>query len=381
MAIAVLTLMKYKLAPLGFPSYEGPPLDFGQTPHEAFVSSPNMDYIPDFPSTNSTYVRKNGRFYMHDYTLWPQWYFEATKHLPFVLRRPPAESLAAHKLRLIWYNLKDTDFIREKGTIADMWRTHPDLVKGFKQLRVNLSNKINALLLRLSNLPDDFCDFCYAQHGMLITSIALDCAPQSRFMTLLTFTAFQCYYLEALAFYNFYDKWNIHLASASERQPVDATIMGAVTCHLHIAQLFCQAGVPVWLFRVPYQLTPSMKVASMVSPVSEFDGLDNDVYPNSVCIMKSAPSSVRNKASQTIRVTTVSIGPSAYDSCPGDSVPVSTPCVLLSIASSCISLIYCLGSFCFNAWTLDKSWSFHTHPSSYERAPPSQLREVQGGAI
>jgi len=147
LAIAVLTLMKYKLAPLGFPSYEGPPLYFGQTPFEAFVSSPNMDYIPDFSLDEQyIYVRKNGWFYMHNYTLWPQWYFEATKHLPFILCRPPAESLAAHKLRLIWYDLKDTDFIREKGTIADMWRTRPDLVKGFKQLHVDLSNKIDALL-------------------------------------------------------------------------------------------------------------------------------------------------------------------------------------------------------------------------------------------
>jgi len=256
--------------------------------------------------------------------------------------------------------------------ITNMWRTCPDLVKGFKQLRVDLSNKINTLL-RLSNLPDDFRDFRYAQHGMLITSIALDCAPQSRFMTLLTFTAFQRYYLEALAFYNFYDKWNICLASASEKQPVDATIMGAMTCHLHIAQLFCQAGVPVWLFRAPYQLTPSMKVASMVFPFLEFDGLDNDVYPNSICIIKSAPSSVRNKASQTMHVATVSIGPSAYGSCPGDSVPDSTPCVLLSVAPSCIPLILCFGS-CFNAWPLDKLWSFPTHPSSYETALPSQFR-------
>ena len=83
----MLTLMKYKLAPLGFPAYEGPPLDFSKTPLEAFVSSPNMDYIPDFSLDEQyVYVCKNGWFYTHDYTLWPQWYFKATKHLPFVLR-------------------------------------------------------------------------------------------------------------------------------------------------------------------------------------------------------------------------------------------------------------------------------------------------------
>ena len=111
-------------------------------------------------------------------------------------------------------------------------------------------------------------------------------------MTLLTFTAFQRYYLESLAFYEFYDKWNLHLVSASERLPVDTTIMGAMTCHLHVAQMFYQAGVPVWLFRAPYQLTSSIKVARMVAPLLEFDGLDNIVYPNTVCIMKSPPSAI-----------------------------------------------------------------------------------------
>ena len=186
-----------------------------------------------------------------------------------------------HKLRSIWYDMPDTNFIREKGTIAEVGRMCPNLVKEFKELCVNLWTKIDALLQRLSNQPDDFHNFRYAQHSMWITSIALDCAPQSRFMTLLTVTAFQRYYLESLAFYDFYDKWNMRLVSASDKQPVDTTIMGAVTCHLHVAQLFCQAGVPIWLFRAPYQLTPSIKVASMVSFLSEFNALDKDVYPNS----------------------------------------------------------------------------------------------------
>lgn len=69
LAIAVLTVMNYKLAPLGFPPYNGPPLDLSV---EAFVSSPNMDYIPDFSINEQyVYVCKNGQFYTHDYTLWP----------------------------------------------------------------------------------------------------------------------------------------------------------------------------------------------------------------------------------------------------------------------------------------------------------------------
>ena len=340
--------MNYRLSALGLPPYEGPPLDLTKAPYQVFVSSPNMDYIPDFSLDDQyVFVRKNGRFYTHDYTLWPQWYFEATKHLPFILRRPPAESLATHKLRLIWYDMTDTNFVREVGTIADVGRIRPEMVKELKRLRFELSDNIEALLLRLGNQPDEYRDMRYAQHGMMITSITLDCGPQSRLMTLLTFTAFQRYYLESLAFYEFYDKWNLRLVSASERLPVDTTIIGAVTCHLHVAQMFYQAGVPVWLFRAPYQLTSSIKVARMVAPLLEFDGLDNIVYPNTVCIMKSPPSAIRNKASQTLRVASVSIGPSAFEPRPGDFVPAS--CMLRLVFSMCKALIFYLNSFCITA--------------------------------
>ena len=133
LAIVELNSMNYRLSALGLPPYEGPPLDLTKAPYQVFVSSPNMDYIPDFSLDDQyIFVRKNGRFYTHDYTLWPQWYFEATKHLPFILRRPPAESLATHKLRLIWYDMTDTDFVREVGTIADVGRIRPEMVKELK---------------------------------------------------------------------------------------------------------------------------------------------------------------------------------------------------------------------------------------------------------
>ncbi len=118
------------------------------------------------------------------------------------------------------------------------------MVKKLKCLQFELSDKIEALLLCLGNQPKAYCDMCYAQHGMIITLIIPDCGPQSQLMTLLTFTAFQHYYLESLAFYNFYDKWNMCLVSTS-RLPVDTIIIEAVPCHLHIAQMFYQTGVLV----------------------------------------------------------------------------------------------------------------------------------------
>ncbi len=317
----------YRLQPLGMPAYEGPPLDPIKLSVSYFISSPNMHYIPDFRINEKyVYIRKNGRFYTHDFTLWPQWYFEATKHFPLVQHRPPADKLATDDLRMLWYDMTDADFIREPGMVAEVGRIRPNLAKEFNDMRVVLSRKIDELIQRLDNHLDEFRDFRYAQHAMLLTTIALEHAPQNRLMTLLTVTGFQCFYLESLAFYNFYSRWNDVLSSASQKQPVDISIMGAATCHFHVAQMFCQAGVSVWLFRAPYQITSSIKVASNEYRMSDFDSLVKAVYPNTACIMYSSPSAIRNRASQVMRVASVSIGPSAYEVRLGD--PLSTSCRL-----------------------------------------------------
>ena len=319
--ICELDSMDYTLLPLGLPAYDGPPLKFRKLPVLYFISSPNMDYIPDFSMDGqNVYLRKNSCFYMHDFTLWPQWYFKATKHFPFVRRRPSADELASHDLRMIWYDMTDADFIHEPGSVANVGRLRPDLVKVFLDMHIALSRKIDDLILRLGGHPDDFCDFCYGQQGMLIASIVLEVGPQTQLMTLFTPTGFQRFYLESLAFYDFHTKWNDVLSSASQKRPADTLIVGAVTCHLHVAQMFCMASVPVWLFRVPYQIASHIKIASVGTTLSEFDGLVKDIFPNTACIMPSPPSPIRNRASQVMRNALVSIGPSAYDIRPGDPV-------------------------------------------------------------
>ena len=383
--------MKYTLLPLGLPSYDGPPLDFRKLPVLYFVSSPNMDYIPDFSlDAQNVYLRKNGRFYTHDFSLWPQWYFEATKHFPFVRRRPSADELATHNLRMLWYDMTDADFVREPGSVANVGRLCPDLVKVFLEMRIDLSKKIDDLIPRLGGHPDDFRDFHYAQHSMLITSIVLEVGPQTKLMTLVTLTGFQCFYLESLAFYDYHTKWNNVLSSASQKRPADTSIVGAMTCHLHVAQMFCMAGVPVWLFRVPYQIMSGIKIARVVTPMSDFDGLVKDIFPNTACIMRSPPSPIRNRASQAMRIASVLIGPSAYEVQPGD-LPVSCKLIVL-LCNLALSVLSC-SSFGSNAWICGSfnsfecdTWTFHqtcSYPGKTvfvgevcQSTSPSQSREV-----
>ena len=136
-----------------------------------------MDYIPNFSlDAQNVYLRKNSCFYMHDFSLWPQWYFEATKHFPFIQRRLSADELATHDLHMLWYDMTDADFVCEPGSVANIGRLRPDLVKVFLEMRIDLSKKIDDLIPRLGGHPDDFR---YAQHSMLIMSIVLEVGLQT----------------------------------------------------------------------------------------------------------------------------------------------------------------------------------------------------------
>jgi len=90
-------------------------------------------------------------------------------------------------------------------------------VKVFLDMCIALSKKIDDLILHLGGHPDDFCNFCYAQQGMLIISIVFEVGLQTKLMTLFTLTGFQHFYLESLALNDFHIKWNDVLSSVSQK--------------------------------------------------------------------------------------------------------------------------------------------------------------------
>jgi hypothetical protein len=66
--------------------------------YHKFITSPNIDFIPSNRyDNNNVWIRHNERYYIHDFTLYSQWYFEGTYYLPFVLRRPLAHTLDIHE--------------------------------------------------------------------------------------------------------------------------------------------------------------------------------------------------------------------------------------------------------------------------------------------
>lgn len=315
LSLAEINRPPYSLQALGLAPT--PPLPEGVSPPtKIFISSPNISWILDISRDSQvTHIRKDGRFYTHDFTLFPQHYFADHPHLPFV-RTKPAESDPPHPLALIWYNFHDQDFILESNGVGDLFRLRPALVSKFVELRQELCNKVNQLISDRGGDPYRFRNMRHSQRGMINTSVCLRCAPQSRYMTLLTATSFQRFYLETLAWFDLFDRWDARMGCPTTNVTVDDTIIGAWTCTLDIAETFRQAGIPVWLARGPHQVTSSLNVASLEGAI--LPPMVQDIYPNTAFIYNSPPTPFRNRISLSLCVASVEIGPSAREYYPSD---------------------------------------------------------------
>jgi hypothetical protein len=281
-------------------------------PTDLFITSPNMDFIPSiYHDRNQVWIRKNGRYYVHDFTLYPQWYFEGTYYMPFVFRRPPTEDLGAHEYALAWYDLKSEDFQREGRGDVEVGRLRQDLIDGFIAMRRKLSEKVDSLVKELD--PSQVNEIRHSQRGMQFASICLNVAPQDRLMTLLTTTSFQRHFLETLACYTYFKEFVPRkLTGNVDPHAIDRRLMGALTCSLRVAQDMHQLGVPVWLVRRPVRISKYMNVGSEVIPRSPDAHCDPDVFAGTIRVHNGPPTAVRNRVCQALRIKNIQIQHSAY---------------------------------------------------------------------
>ena len=322
LAICELDSMHYPLMSMGL---DQPILHPGDdtvlVPKTFFLSSPNSSTLPNIAQDGQrVYIRTNGRFWTHDYTLWPHWYFPGTWYLCFVRRRPLDDELVHHSLHMIWYDLQPYDYVREPGSIADVVRIPGPMVEELMVLRKELSDKIDDLIAqRPADQLSTFRDLRFAQNGMRMTSVLLSFAAQTRMMTLLNFTTFQRFYLEALAIYEYFTKWEpLKLTLGDTPLPVDDSIIGLVTADLLIAQEHYHLGVPVWLVRRAAQMTTDVIVREVVTPCTNFPGMVREIYEGSICVFESWPTPLRNRVSVSLCVANIEIGPQTRELHPGD---------------------------------------------------------------
>ena len=169
-----------------------PPVDPKLVPFGVFITSPNMDYVPDFTcKPREVWICRDGRYFVHDFTLYPQWYFQGTYYLPFILRKPCAEILKDHEYAAAWYNIQPQDFCKEGAGGVEVGRLRKDLVACFLSMWKALSKKVDEFVGQASCEEILLREIRHSQQGMQFASIALDCAPQNFLMTLLTVTSFQ----------------------------------------------------------------------------------------------------------------------------------------------------------------------------------------------
>ncbi|PPQ86902.1 hypothetical protein CVT26_007917, partial [Gymnopilus dilepis] len=196
-------------------------------PRFYFITSANMTWIPEtMDDTTKVYVRKDGRYGTHDFTQWPQWFFEGTWYYPYVMRKPDEYDMPEHPYRLLWYNLKPEDFVKEPGAVSEIGMIRQDLMDQLVALKLALNEKVqqcmadNGFTLR----SEEFRPIHHSNKGQRFANIALGCAPQSWLMTLLTFTSFQRHSLEVLALLDYYSKWKaVEESIDGTPRPVDTS--------------------------------------------------------------------------------------------------------------------------------------------------------------
>jgi hypothetical protein len=284
-------------------------------PSDLIVTSPNMDFIPALRyDLSDVWIRADGRYGVHDFTLYPQWYFEGTYYLPFIPRKPPADVLKDHEYALAWYDPRPEDFRLEgrgEGGEVEVGRFRQDLVDAFLVMRKKLSEKVDDLAHELKPQPGELNEMRHSQRGMIFASVILDCAPQNKIMTLLTATSFQRHFLETLACYTYFKDFVPRKFTGSvEPHPVDKRLMGTLTASLQVAQEMHQLGVPVWLIRRPFAISRFMNVGSEVylrEPEFEMR-----ILAGTVRVHHGGPSAVRNRVCQALRIKSIRIDHSAY---------------------------------------------------------------------
>ncbi len=294
--------------------------DSREFPLQYIVTTPNMDWIPDLTlEPLFVHLHRDVHFYLHDYTLWPQWFFPGTYYMPYVRRRPDNNDLATHPYRLAWYDLTPDDFVNEAGCLTEVGTLRETLAQEFGKMERDLSVKIVELVALSHYERKEYRELQYARRGMHTAAVILSFAPQTYLMTLQTVTYFQRYFLEALACYEYFTIWKARWSDTGDGvYEVDRSVMGLVTPSLDVAQNYFQIGVPVWLVRPPSEIPSGMKVGCQTWAIGPDIRVVKEIYPGTAPIFSGPPSAERNRACQALRHVHLDLGHAAQFRQPGD---------------------------------------------------------------
>lgn len=284
-------------------------------PQAPIISSPNMMSIPRFGRADrDIWIRENGRFYYHDFSLAPQFYYDETTYMPYILVKPPAEELAQHQYRVIWYDLQPSDFLPDPdATEPGMGFIRDDLGQECNDLRKALQQRVKDFVASGTIAGDQTRELQHSMTAAHFASLCLIVAPQNWLGTLLTFTLFQRNFLEVLAHIERFTKFlDREMNMPATPYPVDTSYMGAITTDPMVAERLFFLGVPIWFLRHPSQLSNRHTYCHRVEPEDMSDCLIERRFPGSHKIYEGDISPFRNRVCQLLRVSNVRIGHAAF---------------------------------------------------------------------
>jgi hypothetical protein len=267
-ALSICELSSIYNPPSGLPEPEFP--DGSLRPRKLIATTPNMPFIPDFNlQWGEARVRLDGRFGLVDFTQWPQLYYEAHPHLPFVLRRPPSHELPTHPLRLIWWNVTDKEHVPECGSIfGGLGKLSSSYATQLKDLELQLTEEVRRYQDDNGGHRGSRLNIC--ANAMRNTVSRLKYASLTFRDLVQNVAAFQRQYLETRAWLDTLQKWGTRLGHAvGDGIPeVDTTIMGCGTYDPSVVQSFFMAGIPVWYIRPPSEVPLNININMVVCPDS-----------------------------------------------------------------------------------------------------------------
>ncbi|KAH9478815.1 hypothetical protein JR316_0009277 [Psilocybe cubensis] len=152
---------------------------------------------------------------------------------------------------------------------------------------------------------------------MLFATIALQCAPQTYQMTLLTITAFQRHFLEAITCYDFLTKFKDMKINVLVEPEVDASIMGCITASVDIAIEMYYSSMPVWLVQRPEEISMKTTIIGTLG-FSPIPGIILQHMAGANPVFSGDASAVHNCACQALKIGNICLGHSSFMAHPGE---------------------------------------------------------------
>jgi hypothetical protein len=214
------------------------------------------------------------------------------------------------------------DFVKEDGSEhGGMGRLSESLASEWTRLRKELYAKIGDKEASGKHKAEDLKELNFCKTGMLLSSVALNCAPQNYDGVLLTVTSFQRYCLETLACYEYLTYWRDLPANDTDDPRPVAHVMGTFTVEVKTAIRFFDQGVPVWLVRTPRDFPLTTVILNVIEPTLD-DEIELEFLPSSVSLWSGNTGSFRNRVCQSLRMANINLGHAAYQAQPGPFLPV-----------------------------------------------------------